>query len=65
MAKASKNNNFQGNSGFLSDIVKGEVTVETVNRVIGPDTPWAYHEPEPAVRPIGARSGQGKTLTTK
>jgi hypothetical protein len=63
--KASINNNFGRRDGFLSDIVKGEVTVETPGRVIGPDTPWAYHEPQGAERIIGARSGTGKTLTTK
>ena len=65
MARASIKNNFGRRDGFLSDIVKGEVTVDVPNRTIGPETEWANHVPAPAERMTGARSGQGKTLTVK
>ena len=65
MARASIKNNFGRRDGFLSDIVKGDVTVDVPNRTIGPDTPWAEYAPAPAERMTGARSGSGKTLTVK
>jgi hypothetical protein len=66
MAKASINNGFGRSAGFLSDIVKSEMcVVEVPNRTINPGDDWADHAPEPAIRSYGARSGGGKTLTTK
>ena len=66
MARASKNNNFGRRDGFLSDIVKSEMCpVEVPNRTINPGDEWADHKPMANDRLYGARSGTGKTLTTK
>lgn len=76
MARATKSNGFGQAPGFLSDLVKGDVTVETSDRVWTADGEWAtYGEGSGGVRPYkewgdgtmkrGARSGHAKTLTVK
>lgn len=62
--KASKNNNWQGNSGFLSELSKGRVHAEIPDGCQYSDGgPEQEEGPLIETRIIGARSGVGKKTT--
>ena len=68
MAKASKNNGFGRKEGFLSNLVNGDVTVETPDGIQTGTTDdlGAYREGSSGgMRMYGARSGTGQKLSVK
>ena len=70
MARATKSNGFGRENGFLSDIVSGEVAVETPNGFCSTNGNEAtctsmQQGASGDIRGYGARSGTGKTLTVK
>jgi hypothetical protein len=77
MARGNHPNAQDPMTPFLSDLVGGDIEVETPNRVHTATSPWAEFAPLPGAgqptevrgitppRMTGNRSGRGKTLTVK